>query len=126
MQCIDAYATGPERQAPEAKRLTHLLELFVFWMEEAGDVAPADLAPSPLGTVGALPQVVQLLGRKAVGTRYDEIVLEIEGLVLVMGEYDKNFGLREGANLLDRPFYFVRKHFVHRRDDLYWHVNEPL
>lgn len=103
-----------------------MLKLFIFWMEKAGVVVPADLTPSPLGAVRVLPQVVQLLRRKVISTRYDEIVLEVEGLVLLIDEYDEKFGRGRGANLLDRPFYFVCKHLVHRWNDLYWHVNEPL
>jgi len=85
MKFIDVYATGSERQAPEAKRLTHLLKLFIFWVEKAEGATPADLASSPLGAVRTFPQVVQLLGRKVVSTRYDEVVLEIERFVLVHG-----------------------------------------
>lgn len=33
---------------------------------------------------------------------------------------------RVGGHLLDGPFYFICKHPVHRRDDLHWHVDEPL
>ena len=76
--------------------MTHLLKLFIFWMEKAGGAAPADLALSPLGAVRVLPQVVQLLGRKVVSTRYDEVVLEIEWFVLVMDEYDEKSGRRGG------------------------------
>jgi len=65
-------------------------------MEKVGGVAPADSAPSSLGAVGVLPQVVQLLGGKVVSTGYDEVVLEVEGLVLVMDEYDEKVGRRGG------------------------------
>ena len=94
-------------------------------MEEAGGVVPADLALSPFRATGVLPQAVRLLGRKVVSAGYDEVVFEIEGFVLATGEYNAKFG-QGGANLLDRPFYFVCKHSVHGWDDLYWHVDQPL
>lgn len=60
-----------------------------------------------------------------VSTRYDQVVLEIEWFVLAMDKLSKKNG-QGGPNLLDGPFYFVCKHPVHRRDDLYWHVDKPL
>jgi len=58
MQCTDAYATNSERQVPKMKQHTHLLELFVFWMERAWDVVHADLALSALCAVEILSQVI--------------------------------------------------------------------
>jgi hypothetical protein len=86
MEYIDAYARNPERQVPNIRRYAHLLKLFVFRMEKAGGVARTDLALSALRAVGILSQVFQLLGGKMVSTRYDEVVLEIEGFLLAIDE----------------------------------------
>ena len=59
-------------------------------MEKAGDIVHADLTLSAFCTVEILSQVVQFLGGEMVSTRYDEVVLEIEGLILVMDELTQN------------------------------------
>ena len=94
-------------------------------MEKAGGVVRAGLVFSALRSVEVLCQVVQLLRGEIVSPRYDEVVLEIEGFVLALDELMQNFG-KGDTDLLYGPFYLVCKHPVHRRDNLYWHVYEPL
>lgn len=94
-------------------------------MEKAGGVVRTELALSALRAVKILFQVVQFLGGEAVSPSHDEVILEIEGFVLAMGELTQNVA-KGDADLLYTPFYLICKHPVHRRDDLYWHVDKPF
>lgn len=55
-------------------------------MEKAGDVVCCYFTPSALSPVGILSQAGQFLGGEAVSPSYDEVVLEIVGFILGMGE----------------------------------------
>jgi hypothetical protein len=94
-------------------------------VEKTGGVVRAGLTLSALRSVESLSQIVQLLGGEVVSPRHDEVVLEIEGLVLALDELTQNLAERD-ADLLYGPFYLVCKQPVHRRDNLHWHVDEPL
>lgn len=94
-------------------------------MKKARGVVRGNLAFSALRPVEIFFEVVQLLRREEVSPRHDEVVLEIEGFVLAMDELTQKLA-KGDADLLYGPFYLVCEHPVHWRDDLYWHVNEPL
>lgn len=94
-------------------------------MEKAGDVVRADLTLSTLCSVEILSRFVQLLRGEVVGPRHDEVVLEMEGFVLALDELTQNLAQKD-ADLLYGPFYLVCEHPIHRWDNLYWHVYEPL
>ena len=125
MEYVDDYATNSEQQVPKTEKPTHLLKLFIFWMEKAGSVVRAGLALSALRSVEILSRVIQLLGGEVVSPRHDEVVLKIEGFVLALDELTQNLA-KGDTDLLYGPVYLVCKHPVHRRDNLYWHVDEPL
>lgn len=94
-------------------------------MEKTGRIAYTDLALSAFHAVGIFSQAVQFLGGEIVSPCHNEVVLELEGFVLTMDESTQNLA-KGDADLLHSPFYLVCKHPVHRWDDLYWHVDEPL